>query len=106
MILWHFDILDTMNEKILTQNPDPTKKGVKIDKDRYDFVRGVMLTILKEQGALSNAALISAVVEEIERNGKVDYSVGWCAMAVKLDLEAKGKVRYDRGAKKPLISLP
>jgi hypothetical protein len=95
-----------MNEKIQTQNPIPGKKGVKIDKDRYDFVHGVILTILKEQGAHSSADLISAVVEEIERDGKVDYSVGWAAMAVKLNLEARGEVAYDRSAKKPVISLP
>lgn len=94
-----------MNDKILTKNPDPSKKGVKIDKDRYDFMRGVILSILKDQGPLSNATLISEVVDEVERNGKVDYSVGWCAMAVKLDLEANGEVVYDRSAKKPLISL-
>ena len=94
-----------MNDKILTKNPDPLKKGVKINKDRYDFVRGVILLILKKQGALSSAMLISEVVEEIERSGKVDYSVGWCAMAVKLDLEARGEIKYDRTAKKPLISL-
>ena len=68
-----------INEKILTRNPDPAKKGVKIDQDRYDLVRSVILTILKDRGELSNAALISTVVDEIERNGKVDYSVGWCA---------------------------
>lgn len=94
-----------MNEKILTKNPDPLKKGVKIDKNRYDFMRGVILSILKDQGPLSNATLISEVVDEVERDGKVEYSVGWCAMAVKLDLEAQGEVVYDRSAKKPLIRL-
>lgn len=94
-----------MNEKILTKNPDPTKKGVKIDKGRYDFMRGVILSILKQQGPLSNKLLIEAIVDEVERDGKVDYSVGWCAMAVKLDLEANGELVYDRTAKKPVISL-
>ncbi len=94
-----------MNEKILTKNPDPAKKGVKIDKDRYDFMRGVILGILKAQGPLSNASLIAAIVDEVERDGKVDYSVGWAAMAVKLDLEARGELKYDRSVKKPVICL-
>lgn len=94
-----------MNDKVLTKNPDPSKKGVKIDKDRYDFMRKVILSILKKQGPLSNAALIEAVVDEVERDGKVEYSVGWCAMAVKLDLEANGEVVYDRSVKKPVIQL-
>lgn len=94
-----------MNEKILTKHPDPTKKGVKIDKDRYDFMRGVILFILKRQGPLTNKLLIEAIVDEVERDGKVPYSVGWCAMAVKLDLEANGELVYDRSAKKPVIEL-
>jgi len=94
-----------MQEKILTKNPDPTKKGVKINKDRYDFMRGVILSILKKQGPLSSGALIEAVVNEVERDGKVDYSVGWCAMALKLDLEARGELKYDRSAKKPIVEL-
>jgi hypothetical protein len=93
-------------ERILTKNPDPTKKGVKVNKDRYDYMRGVILGIIKTQGPLSNTQLIEAVVDEVERNGKVDYSVGWCAMAVKLDLEARGEILYDRSAKKPVLSLP
>jgi len=95
-----------MKEKVLTKNPDPSKRGVKVDKARYDFVRGVILSILKKQGPLSTSELVAAAVDEIEHDGKVDYSVGWCAMAVKLDLEARGEVVYDRSAKKPVVSLP
>lgn len=94
-----------MNEKILTANPDPAKKGVKLDKSRYDNMRVVILEILKTHGPLSSSSLIEAVVAKIEANGKVEYSVGWCAMAVKLDLEAKGEICYDRSAKKPVVIL-
>jgi hypothetical protein len=95
-----------MNEKILTKNPDPAKRGVKVDKDRYEVIRGVMLTVLKEQGPLSTKALVEAVAAVIERDGKPGYATGWYAMAVKLDLEARGEILYDRSAKKPVISLP
>ncbi len=95
-----------MNEKILTLNPDPAKKGVKIDKARYDNMRKVILEILKAQGPLSSSKLIEAVVEIVEAKGKVEYSVGWCGMAVKLDLESRGEICYDRSAKKPVVTLP
>lgn len=95
-----------MNEKVLTKNPDPLKKGVKIDKDRYDNMRSVILSLLKKHKELSTSTLIAEVVEEVERNGKVNYSVGWCAMAVKLDLEARGEICFDRAAKKPVVTLP
>ena len=94
-----------MNEKILTLNPDPAKKGVKIDKDRYENMRSVILEILKANGPLSSSKLVEAVVATIEANGKVDYSVGWCAMAVKLDLEARSEICYDRSVKKPVVTL-
>ena len=35
-----------MNDKILTTNPDPAKKGVKLDKARYQNMRQVILEIL------------------------------------------------------------
>ncbi len=95
-----------MNEKILTRNPDPSKRGVKIDKDRYDVLRKTILTILKEQGPLTTKGLVEAVVDVIEKDGKVDYSVGWAAMAVKLDLDAKGEITYDRAAKPAVHRLP
>lgn len=95
-----------MNEKILTANPDSAKKGVRIDKSRYDNIRTVMLEILKTRGPLSTKSLVEAVAEVVEKNGKVEYSVGWCAMAVKLDLEAKGEICFDRSAKKPVVTLP
>lgn len=94
------------NEKILTLSPDPAKKGVNIDKDRYEYIKDVIFDVLKSSGPLSSSALVEGVVEYINSRGGVDYSIGWYAMAVRLDLEAKGRVHYSRGTKKPVISLP
>ena len=57
-------------------------------------------------GPLSSGKLVEAVVEHINNSGGVEYSIGWYAMAVRLDLEARGEVLYSRGEKKPLISIP
>ena len=92
-------------EKILTRSPDPTKKGVHIAKDRYDFIHQTILKALKAKGPLSSAGLVEAVVEDINGNGGVDYSIGWYTMAVRLDMEVTGEVSYDRSAKKPMIVL-
>ena len=71
-----------------------------MDKFRYDGMRVVILEILKSREPRSTSNLIEAVVEHVEANGKVEYSIGWCAMAVKLDLEAKSEICFDRSAKK------
>ncbi len=93
-------------DKILTLNPDSTKKGVNVDKDRYDFIKSVILKMLKVHGPLSSRKLVEVVVDHVNSNGGVEYSIGWYAMAVRLDLEARGEVLYGRADKKPLISLP
>ena len=94
-----------MIEKIQTKNPDPTKKGVNVDKDKYDFIHGVILQVLKDKGPLSSAELVESVVEHINSHGGVDYSIGWYTMAVRLNMEVTGEVTYDRKAKKPLVTI-
>jgi hypothetical protein len=35
-----------VDEKILTQHPDPAKRGVRINKVKYDMIRETILDIL------------------------------------------------------------
>lgn len=92
--------------KIMTLTPDPIKKGVNIDMEKYDFMRSTILEVLDEKGPLSSGNLVEAVCDHINAKGGVPYSIGWYTMAVRLDLEARGEVLYNRGDKKPLVSLP
>ncbi len=95
-----------MDDKILTKNPDPNKKGVKIDKDRYDFVRGEILALLKEKGPMGAMTMVQEMDERLGGDEKAGFSVGWYATAIRLDMEARGELIYNRGDKKPVISLP
>lgn len=76
-----------MTEKIMTLHP-AGKKGVNIDKHKYDMVRQAIEETLQEQPGIT----FSGLTEEVGRRiGDVfEGSVGWYAISVKLDLEARG----------------
>jgi hypothetical protein len=94
-----------MSDKILTLNPDPSKKGVNIDKDKYDFIHAEILKVLREVGPIGAMALIRELDERIG-DEKFGGSVGWYTMAVRLDMEAKKEVMYSKSGGKTVISLP
>lgn len=92
--------------KILTLNPDPNKKGVSIDKTRYDFIRKNILDLLRDEGLMGAVALVNQMDMRLGGDSKVGYSIGWYTTAIRLDLEARSQVVYDRSKKKPVVSLP
>ncbi|HUC20893.1 MAG TPA: hypothetical protein VMR98_05380 [Candidatus Polarisedimenticolaceae bacterium] len=96
-----------MKETFLTRNPDTKKKGVRVDKIKYDIIRDAIIAILRERGPLSFANLLAAMKERVD-SAKFDggSSVNWHTTTVRLDMEAKGELVYDRKAKKPLFVLP
>jgi len=95
-----------MAEKILTKNPDPSKKGVKIDKDRYDFVHDEIIGLLKDKGPLGAMQMVNEMDKRLGGDKKVGFSIGWYTTAIRLDMEARGELLYNRKAKKPVVALP
>jgi hypothetical protein len=75
--------------KILTLNLDG-KKGVNIDKSKYDQVRNAILETMKLKEMIPLAELSEAVQQKLEN--KFEGRVGWYFMAVKLDLEMRGEI--------------
>lgn len=94
-----------MSGKILTLNPDPSKKGVNIDKDKYDFIRAEILKLLQETGPIGAMQLVNELDTRIG-DEKFGASVGWYTTAVRLDMEAKRELACDRSDKKPQLKLP
>lgn len=92
-----------MNELIQTLHPDPSKQGVRIEKDKYDTMRETILLNLKQLGAVTFTEL-STVVEH-QLNGRFDGSVMWYFTTVKLDLEARGELRRVPKSKPQLVEL-
>ena len=87
-----------MSEKIETLHPDPNKKGVNIDRKKYDIIRAAIVSALSESGELT----FSQLTKTIEQNlaGQFEGSIPWYTTTVKLDLEAR-QVIERVPAKKP-----
>ena len=94
-----------MYDTILTLNPDPQKKGVRISKDKYDFIHSEILKALRDIGPIGAMRLVKELDSRIGDN-RFGASVGWYTTAVRLDMEAKKEILYNRKDKKPVIALP
>ncbi len=82
-----------MVEKFLTLHPEG-KKGVNIDKAKYDLVYQGILTVLNRQKTMKPMQLFEAVAKDLE--GQMQGSIKWYAVSVKLDMEARGLITHDR----------
>jgi len=74
-----------MGEKILTLHPRG-KKGVRIDRPRYEAMKKALLRVLGRR-PLTHDELTNAVVNA--QKGKFEGSIPWYMEATKLDLEAR-----------------
>ena len=78
-----------MSEKFLTLHPEG-KKGVNIDKWKYDMVRDAILEILEQHGTYPFKELTDEVARRL--GDKFEGSFAWYTVSVKLDLEARGTI--------------
>ena len=76
-----------MSERIMTLHPEG-KKGVNIEKRKYDLIKNAILTSVQKRGEILFKDLSAAV--EANLPGVFDGSIGWYTISVKLDLEARG----------------
>jgi len=75
-----------MSDRIMTLHPDPDKKGVNIDREKYEAIKDALIDILKEKGEVRFGELPGLVSEHLPA---FDGSVSWYVTTVKLDLEAR-----------------
>jgi hypothetical protein len=78
-----------MSERILTLHPGG-KKGVNIDKDKYDKMKLAILKILHDEGSVTLEELRTKLTKRLK--GKFQGGITWYMMTVKLDLEARGVI--------------
>lgn len=76
-----------MAKKIKTLHPDPKKKGVSIDKDKYDVIKETILETLEREGEMTFKNLFHTVEKKLLHT--FEGSIGWYYTTVKLDLEAR-----------------
>lgn len=79
-----------VDEKILTLNPEKRKKGVNISRAKYDLVKGAMLAAFRAKPELTLSEIFKGVGQRVK--GRLEGSLEWYTMAVKLDLEARGVI--------------
>jgi hypothetical protein len=92
-----------MPEKIKTLHPDPDKKGVNIDKQKYDVVRKKIIQILEEEKEIAFFDLMNEVENKLK--GHFEGSIGWYYTTVKLDLEARGILTRIPGSRPQRLRL-
>ena len=72
-------------EKILTKHPQG-KRGVNIDKQKYEMLKKAILFAVKKK-ELTHTELFDWLDQSLE--GRFDGSIHWYGETVKLDLEAR-----------------
>lgn len=87
-----------MNDRILTLHPDKDKRGMNINRKKYEQVRRAIVAVLGEQCELTFTELGNQV--EARLAGQFEGSIRWYYTTVKLDLEARGIIERT-GRKSP-----
>ncbi|HTH71671.1 MAG TPA: hypothetical protein VL493_10370 [Candidatus Saccharimonadales bacterium] len=78
------------------RNPDPKKKGPRMDRATYAVVRKAALEILSTKtSGLTLEEFRGALAKRLGRTRGWDkkLSAQWYGMAIKLDLEARGELK-------------
>jgi len=93
-------------EKIQTRNPGRGKKGVRIEKSKYDIIRALIQESLSDGAKKSFTRILEDVSALIEKR-KIPFEgfLSWYVETVKLDLEADRTIRRDTRAKPQTYSL-
>ena len=82
-----------METKIKLEHP-ANKKAVSMDKGKYDTLKKVILNRLKTKGESTHTEILKTITEDFKRNKiKFEGSIEWHMEWVKLDLEARQKIK-------------
>ncbi len=84
--------------RILTRHPRG-KKGVNIEREKYDLIRSSTLQGLKLKGALTFTEMAELVEKKVA--GRFEGSVLWYVEVVKLNLEARKIIERISGTRPP-----
>lgn len=82
-------------DKVVCETPTPGKSPVRIDQWKYQIVAEAILNALPTEGeGVAFKELPGMVADAIDEDRKDRLgSISWYTTTVKLDLEAKGRVR-------------
>ena len=86
----------------LTLHPEG-KKGVNIDKAKYEQIKDKIIDILAHENELTFTRLGNEVDKQLSK--QFEGSISWYNTTVKLDLEARGIISRVQGSKPQRIEL-
>jgi hypothetical protein len=91
-----------MKDTIKTLHPEK-KQGVNISREKYEIISKAILSALRSQKEMTFMNLSRAVEKEV--CDKFEGSVMWYVTMVKLDLEARGRVKRVPHSRPQLVKL-
>ena len=82
-----------METKIQLSHPDG-KKAITMDKQKYTIVSEAILKLITTKGALTYSEILQGVTDEFRKNRtEFNGSLSWHLEWIKLDLEARRKIK-------------
>lgn len=75
------------NSKIYTRTVTPGKKGMNIDRAKYEPIHDAILAILNEKKVIAFKDLPKTVLSKLK--GRFDGNISWYTTTVKLDMERR-----------------
>ena len=91
-----------MKDTIRTLHPEK-KQGVNISREKYEIICEAILAALQGKKEMTFMNLSRAVEKQV--NGNFEGSVTWYVTTVKLDLEARGKIKRIPHSRPQLVRL-
>jgi hypothetical protein len=86
------------SERVRLRNPDRTKSGPNIERDKYELVRTEILALVPRSGpGITWTSLRDAADKRLGRRLEGGHN-WWYATAVKLHLEAIGDLKRSAGS--------
>ena len=90
-------------ETMFTQTVTPGKKGVRVNKAKYEIIQKCILEVLGRYGEIAFQNLPAKVRTVLVE--PFDGSIGWYTTTVKLDMERRGIIERIPGAKPQRLRL-
>ena len=94
-------IADPQPERIQLLHPDPQKKGVNIERRKFEQMHAAIQQLLNEREMIG----FTEAMTEIENRlaGKFEGKIGWYYVSVKLHMEAIGELIRMPGSGKQMM---
>jgi hypothetical protein len=91
-----------MKDTICTLHPEK-KQGVNISRQKYQVIRGAILSTLRQHKEMPFMKLSRAVEDQVR--GSFEGSVMWYVTTVKLDLEARGEIERVPNSRPQIVKI-